>query len=451
VRSKILIIFLILMVFINALIPPKKTDALGWDTAIKIAAGTSAKQVVRGIAEKAGMKLAGKQLDNVVGVINKKALAGDVKAVDFVNNANALTGSANPVRSGFKKYLLDPALWLTGLDLIILAYQGLKSGMDSGALVAQSCFGDVSKVSYRYDPNLGKYRNSINFTVNGKSYYSLASTVPHDYSDSTWATQTYTITSVSVSGTMITVKGNYKDVFTLATVTNSNIYNADTAAWSNFSPTTNANLGFITNLNLDCSSVPVLADVPDITNINSTVYNSISNETYNINNITYNMEIDAPDNYYDDSVTIWNEPDTSLPDVFVPPVAPVDTDGDGIPDKDEPDTDGDGIIDDTDITPNGDTAVPIDDVPKSLWDKLFPVLLIIKLFGLLGSALMYLVRMFQFIMTIPGIDAIPIDNDAFVWFRSAQIVGIKIYDVVSSLAGVGLSFIVFRAIRRAFL
>jgi hypothetical protein len=451
--AKFIKVFLVFMVFISSflvLYPVKNAEALGWDTAIKIAAGTSAKQVVRGIAEKAGMKLAGKQLDNVVGVINKKALQGDVKAVDFVNRANALTGSANPARSGFKKYLLDPAMWLTGLDLIVLAYQGLKAGLDSGTPVEQACFGDVSKVSYRYNAMTDKYQKSINFTVNGKSYYSLGAVAPSSVSSSKWATQTYSITSVSVSGTSITVKGDYKDVWTLADASNVVIYAGNTATDGNYDTVTNAK-SYINNLNLDCSSVPILADVPDITNVNSTIINTFNNDTYNIDNITYNMEIDAPDYYYDDSVTVWNEPDTNIPDVLVPPVAPVDSDGDGIPDKDEPDTDGDGIIDDTDITPNGDTGLPTDDVPKSLWDKLFPVLLVIKLFGLLGSALMYLVRMFAFIMTIPGIDAIPIDNPAFVWFRSSEIIGIKIYDVVSSLAGVGLSFIVFRAIRRAFL
>jgi hypothetical protein len=164
-----------------------------------------------------------------------------------------------------------------------------------------------------------------------------------------------------------------------------------------------------------------------------TIFNNITNN-YVINN-NYFPTIDVPVSDTGDDTDIdtpWNPP-MEPDDVFVPPV--VDTDNDGIPDG-------------TDITPGGETPTPDD---TGIFAKLFPVLLIVKLFGVLGSCLMYLVRMFQFIMTIPGIDAIPIDNDAFVWFRSAQIVGIKIYDVVSSLAGVGLSFIVFRAIRRAYL
>jgi hypothetical protein len=175
-------------------------------------------------------------------------------------------------------------------------------------------------------------------------------------------------------------------------------------------------------------------DVTNISNVNNNYWNTTTNNY----------------NYYTDyDVTINNIGDgTENVDVPVnPPFTPEE--GGHITDPPPPpDTDNDGVPDSTDITPGGETPTPDD---TGIFAKLFPVLLIVKLFGVLGSCLMYLVRMFQFIMTIPGIDAIPIDNDAFVWFRSAQIVGIKIYDVVSSLAGVGLSFIVFRAIRRAYL
>jgi hypothetical protein len=180
-------------------------------------------------------------------------------------------------------------------------------------------------------------------------------------------------------------------------------------------------------------------------------YTTTNNDITNISNVTNNMWNTTTNNYnyYNNyPVTIINNgTGTENVDVPVnPPMTPEETGN--ISDPPVPDNDNDGIPDSTDITPGGETPVPDD---TGIFAKLFPVLLIVKLFGVLGSCLMYLVRMFQFIMTIPGIDAIPIDNDAFVWFRSAQIVGIKIYDVVSSLAGVGLSFIVFRAIRRAYL
>jgi hypothetical protein len=185
-----------------------------------------------------------------------------------------------------------------------------------------------------------------------------------------------------------------------------------------------------------CNYPVTINDVTNITTVNNNMWNTTTNNY----------------NYYDNyDVTIINVGDgTENVDVPVnPPLTPEETGNISDPPPPPPqDTDNDGIPDSTDITPGGETPTPDD---TGIFAKLFPVLLIVKLFGVLGSCLMYLVRMFQFIMTIPGIDAIPIDNDAFVWFRSAQIVGIKIYDVVSSLAGVGLSFIVFRAIRRAYL
>jgi hypothetical protein len=190
------------------------------------------------------------------------------------------------------------------------------------------------------------------------------------------------------------------------------------------------------NADKKCDYTVVTGDVTNITTVNNNMWNTT------INNYNY---------YPDYPVTIINVGDgTEDIDVPVnPPMTPEETGNiSDPPPPPPPDTDGDGIPDSTDITPGGETPTPDD---TGIFAKLFPVLLIVKLFGVLGSCLMYLVRMFQFIMTIPGIDAIPIDNDAFVWFRSAQIVGIKIYDVVSSLAGVGLSFIVFRAIRRAYL
>jgi hypothetical protein len=183
----------------------------------------------------------------------------------------------------------------------------------------------------------------------------------------------------------------------------------------------------------NCNAPKVIGtgDIINITNVNNNIFNStVTNYNYYTN---YPVKVVNNDNDYGVS-----------PGVPINDVIPVEDQDNIYP----PDDDHDGIPNGTDITPGGETPVPDD---TGIFAKLFPVLLIVKLFGVLGSCLMYLVRMFQFIMTIPGIDAIPIDNDAFVWFRSAQIVGIKIYDVVSSLAGVGLSFIVFRAIRRAYL
>jgi hypothetical protein len=188
----------------------------------------------------------------------------------------------------------------------------------------------------------------------------------------------------------------------------------------------------------DCNYHVQSTDPPDISNVNTNIWNTTTNNY----------------NYYNDYQVIIKTAGDGTENVDVPVNPPMTPEETGNitdpppPPPPPPDTDNDGIPDSTDITPGGEVPVPDD---TGIFAKLFPILLILKLFGVLGSCLMYLLRMFTFIMTIPGIDAIPIDNTAFDWFRNASIVGIKIYDVVTSLASVGLSFIVFRAIRRAYL
>jgi hypothetical protein len=428
VGSKVLVILLSFMVFMGAFSPYYyPAHAIGVDTAVKLLGG---KAIVRALAEKAGMALSSKQIDNVAGVIAKKTYEGDIKTIDFVNKANALTPGVSS-RSGFKKYVLDPMFWLTGLDLIFGAVAAFQTGFDGGTPV--STFGDcirnpLDSVTYPYwimyqqssYEYLLEWQNPAGvINVNGEfitgSNLGNLKLFKRSYSGQITATNW---TNISTG----------KDTFSANGVSGAGVFASGSSG--------------------DCvKDVPIASgDLVNITNVDNSTKNYFDNDTYNTTTI-YNVEVDVPDNINYGDTIVWNLPDTNIIQEVIPP----DSDGDGIPDVNEPDTDGDGIIDDTDITPNGDTDLPIDDVPKSLWDKLFPVLLIIKLFGVLGSCLMYLIRMFQFIMTIPGIDAIPIDNPAFVWFRTTQIIGINIYDVVSSLAGVGLSFIVFRAIRRAFL
>jgi hypothetical protein len=410
------------MVFMGFIIPVAPAQALGVDTVVKLVAG---KAIVRAVAEKAGMALSKKQLDNVAGVIEKKSFDGDSNAINFINGANNLVSSGASPKSGFKKYLLDPALWLTGLDLVVLAAGAFQSGYDNNTPVPVygGCMPRAfDNITIPAGSSYARYYN------NGMSRWELLI-----YKDTDFVYQGLTTTNLFVSKDS---NGHPWDEYRRAGAgtTGDWVYAYTGNALSIGKPANFSSFQISTEETV-CQESIDNTEIVNISNVDNTVLNYFNSPTY-ISNTTYIMEIDVPDiiNYND--IDVWNLPDTNLPVELAPP--PLDTDNDGIPDS-------------TDITPNGDTGLPIDDVPKSLWDKLFPVLLIIKLFGLLGSALMYLVRMFQFIMTIPGIDAIPIDNAAFVWFRSTQIIGIKIYDVVSSLAGVGLSFIVFRAIRRAFL
>jgi hypothetical protein len=427
--AKFLKVFMILSIFLGFIIPfyhVETASAVGVDTVVKLVVG---KAVVRSIAEKAGMALSKTQLENVASVIERKTLEGDASAITFANSANAVKSAGASTRSGFQKYLLDPAMWLTGLDLVIAAVGAFKDGYDGGTPVNVYSSACTVPVAISIDANK-QVAFDISWVGATQHYVQYNSSITQ-YPNGGASTINPVITSTTISNVNSTQKMlnvNYK------LYAKSDGASLGTFIFQPWIPADDFNATY------GCAYQPVLGDVINTTNVDNSVINNFNNDTYNTNT-TYIMNVDMPDVIdYGDTI-VWNTIDPNIPvetAPYVPPPPPPDADNDGIPDS-------------TDITPNGDTGLPIDDVPKSIWDKLFPVLLVIKLFGLLGSALMYLVRMFAFIMTIPGIDAIPIDNSAFVWFRSTQIIGIKIYDVVSSLAGVGLSFIVFRAIRRAFL
>lgn len=99
-------------------------------------------------------------------------------------------------------------------------------------------------------------------------------------------------------------------------------------------------------------------------------------------------------------------------------------------------------------TPPGTTIPPSAGGSSNPFTNLVPISFLLVILDLLRAILFYLARMFTFILTIPLIPSIPIDNAAFQWFKSAEIVGIQIYNVVSGLASIGLSFMVYKAIRR---
>lgn len=77
-----------------------------------------------------------------------------------------------------------------------------------------------------------------------------------------------------------------------------------------------------------------------------------------------------------------------------------------------------------------------------------PIMMFLAFFDLLRALIMYLVRMFNWIMTIPFIDEKPIDNPYFQWFRQAKILGVYPYTLVTSMAAFFLSFKLVTAVRR---
>jgi hypothetical protein len=390
-------------------------------------------KIVRGIGEKIGVKWTDGALAATVGYI---AGLDTPQGLSFVGKIPIMDGQIDLADDTIKHYKLDPPDWLDGVDLI----------NDAGKVIVPDTRIPVVVNPFNYGDNSTRYLDICGLYATDKTY---TSTVLREYFSSLYGghrdlASSYDINTIAsyyfqISSLGFYFKADGTNYFVPFDITENYIYNGvlhnATTPFNmymppGFSPTGN---NIYDVCGLATVDYPVVSgDVVNISNVNTTIINNIDNSSVT-NNITYVMDVIAP---------VGDPGSVAVP--YNPPLTPEEV-GDIYPPKDG---DNDGIPDDTDITPGGEVPVPDD---TGIFAKLFPILLIVKLFGVLGSCLMYLVRMFQFIMTIPGIDAIPIDNAAFVWFRSAQIVGIKIYDVVSSLAGVGLSFIVFRAIRRAYL
>jgi hypothetical protein len=399
------------MVFFGSfltLMPAKKAEAM---TPMNVMLLT---KIVRGIGEKIGINWSSPALQATVGYLAGKAefdLDGGEPVAPFWQLFGT-TPDTLPIDDGdYKKYSLSPDDFKKGVELIKESENVIVP--DSIIPIFGNCSSDKSVGT---TPIMGDGINYLNYSYTGIGLFVFTFSNP---------SADITFDGADFHGTNLGGYTNYKST------DGGNTYSYYNSGGSTVTGSYTGLIGF-SKSGVSCDYKVKTDDIVNISNVNN-VWNNTTNNY----------------NYYNNYTIITNAAGdgTEAVDVPVnPPFTPAEV-GD-ITAPPIPDTDNDGIPDPTDITPGGETPTPDD---TGIFAKLFPILLIVKLFGVLGSCLMYLIRMFQFIMTIPGIDAIPIDNTAFVWFRSTQIIGIKIYDVVSSLAGVGLSFIVFRAIRRAFL
>lgn len=91
------------------------------------------------------------------------------------------------------------------------------------------------------------------------------------------------------------------------------------------------------------------------------------------------------------------------------------------------------------------TPKPLPRVPGS--GAPVPALIFMAFFDLLRALLMYLVRMFNWIMTVPFVAEKPIDNEYFQWFRQAKILGVYPYTLVTGMATFFLGFKLVKAVR----
>lgn len=306
-KKKFFLMLLTLLVFLNFVVRPPSSYAFGIDTAVKIVAGSSAKQLVRGMAERVGLKLSGKQLDNTVSYINRKAYDGDPKAVRFVTDISSKTATTGG-KSGFKKYLLDPMLWISGLDLVFEAYNAFKGAFDSEGTVPVMNYTNLMCVQPGVD---GTNSTSVQVWVKeGTTNYSGQ----QDTSMGGSRYDTYTCTVMKVKG-----------------FPESQIYQVDVSILD----VTTGYTKILTALNLGITAgnppnrtfntysepstyKPVASDVPDISQVDSTVNNYFLDNTYN-STTNYYLPVEIPENVDNDDGAVWNDKDPQVPVELKPP------------------------------------------------------------------------------------------------------------------------------------
>jgi hypothetical protein len=413
--KRILVIFLTVSVLFTSLLvlPVQKASAFTIPNMAKLT------KIVRGIGERIGINWTSEALTATVGYI---AGLDSEKGLSFVGRIPIMDGQIN-LGDGYEHYHLDPPDWLDGVGLIKEASDKLVP--DAVVPIYGQCID-----TFHSGPNPGDIIDTT-----GKYYAVTDNSATAGARNQLYVWDNSAGIVYAADGDTIyygKYLGNYKYYIDNAPLDGLyEYYGSGNVASTPYGMFNTAVAPIIGNQDRLCNKTITNNETVNISNVNTTIINNIDNSVVT-NNVTYVMDIITPAD------------DTAPTAPLNPPLTPEEVDDIYPP----VDTDHDGVPDDTDITPGGELPTPDD---TGIFAKLFPILLILKLFGVLGSCLMYLLRMFTFIMTIPGIDAIPINNTAFDWFRTASIVGIKIYDVVTSLASVGLSFIVFRAIRRAYL
>lgn len=347
-----------------------KSHAIGLDTAVKIVAGSSAQQVVRSIGEKAGMKFTKQSLDATTDYINGQAAKGDVNYVDFAKKANtvATTGTSDSAKPGWKKYILEPAMWLTGADLLVEAYDAFNDGRTNGT--------DVEVYGKMYE-NSGFYFD-VAIDSQGKKIYQgkhRSGDIVHysfGFDPAVWKKDRGEIVLVSYTATQAIVDfkvHSTPDGYPERVIASSR----KTIDIPDFDATYNGE-GVKKRPAVD-------VDVSDITNM-STTYNTYKNTIDNddYSKVTYDndIEIYAPEStnttVYNDYDTPWN---TKMEDdeftIIVKPIIDVDvvippSDDDDSPVVTNPGGDITIIVEDDDDYPIGTRPDAVEVIDRSMLD-----------------------------------------------------------------------------------
>lgn len=77
-----------------------------------------------------------------------------------------------------------------------------------------------------------------------------------------------------------------------------------------------------------------------------------------------------------------------------------------------------------------------------------PFALILPYLQFLLAAVVFVGKVVVFAIALPSAGSVSIDNEAFQWFRSAEIMGVPIYNTISTLATAGVSFLIYKIVRK---
>lgn len=406
---------------------------------LRIVAGSTAEKVMIGIAEKAGVKYATKtamekarERWNMELYEELMAQTTPVEVKQRLETFSRAINSADvipiPSRPGFGKVVLDTALFLTGLDIVFEAYNVFKTAYEKQKF-ADGLSNAMAEGSYvRVFPgySLQPYSKGTHYGI--------------PYTD-------WRLVNDSNPSKSIDVLGGYGNVDTYPfdwyyeITNNQDTYCYVTLHYNYKHPEYGVRIGVETGIFVPkqighlndpfISAIPVTeTDVPSITGVPRPLQPLATpglDPVPNVKGLPDKVEIVVPiDQPYPDP---GSEPLNSPDDLLRPNPDP------------NPDPDPNGDL-------NGDPK-PSPDSPN-LNPFNLPVEALAGLLCILKAVCLYLIRLFRFIVSIPTAAPVSINNPAFEWFRSAKIVGVQIYTVISSLASVGLSVMVYKAIRRVF-
>jgi hypothetical protein len=436
---RILPVFLsiLLIVPIVSMFQPREAHAIV-GPALRVVGGTIGEAVVIGMMEKAGAKLVTKTarekaIDRWQLEAYEKWKADEAagRNADLWAQVNEIVAGRDPAthqplevvpipeKPGFGKVLVDAALFLTGADIFFEVYKAFQtmSEVEYMSENAQTPYADVYTQVFNFAVRGSSSVNYAGDTLNWKTLYNTVDDTPvYGASEYAPAHPVLNITRATIVGGGLTIEFFVRDRHHPDGVT-----------------MTHGPVSYVGDPVSRYMAPPVELPPLEIPEVLQPYYDNPLPETFPQEvpeGMPETIEITvplpdtagevAPETY--DMTEPWNEPISE-------PVP-----GPGSEPGPEPGSE-----------PSSEPAP----VPEGFSNPFgLPIAAGGAILCILESIVMYVLRLFQFIISIPTAPAIPFGNSAFEWFRTARIMGVQIYQVISSLGAVGLSVMVFKIIRR---